>query len=131
MKQANATFAVKSWDEKPYRELADGSKFTQVGAVFTFEGGIAGESSEDYLMFYRADGAGNYVGMARVEGTLEGREGSFTVQISGTFDAVGVNVSWFVVPNSGTGELQGLTGQSSYNLAGHGPYPIVVEYALE
>lgn len=130
MKQANAKFAVKSWDEKPYRELADGAKFAQVSAVFTYEGDIEGESSEDYLMFYRADGSGNYVGLARFEGSVEGRRGSFALQISGTFDAVGVNASWFVVPNSGTGDLQGLTGQCTVYLADHGPYPIVFEYDL-
>jgi hypothetical protein len=130
MRQVNATFAVKSWDEQPYRELADGSKFTKVEGVFTFEGALEGRSTEDYLMFYRADGTGNYVGLARIEGAIDGRAGSFVVQHSGTFDETGVTLSWLVVPGSGTGKLQGLKGESNYSLAGHGPYPIVFEYEL-
>jgi hypothetical protein len=130
MQQVNTTFTVKSWDEQPYRELADSSKFTKVESIFTFEGAFEGESAEDYLMFYRADGDGNYVGLARIEGSLKGQQGSFVVQHSGTFDATGVTVSWFVVPGSGTGELKGLKGESHYRLAGHGPYPIVFEYEL-
>jgi hypothetical protein len=128
--KATATFAVKSWEEETYSELEGDSKFTRVSAAYTYEGEIEGESTLEYLMFYRTDGTGVFVGLERVVGRVGGRAGAFVLQHSGTFHPTGVDVSWFIVPNSGTDELQGLHGKSSYSLAGHGPYPFILEYGF-
>ena len=55
-------------------------------------------------------GSAGYVAIERVDGTLHGRKGGFTLQHSGTMNRGAPNLSVSVVPDSGTGELVGLIG---------------------
>jgi hypothetical protein len=55
-------------------------------------------------------GSGGYVAMERVTGTLKGRAGSFVLQHSGTMTRGTPQLSVTVVPDSGTGQLEGLAG---------------------
>lgn len=55
-------------------------------------------------------GSAGYVAMERVEGSLQGRSGSFILQHSGTMDRGVPQLLVSVVPDSGTGELRGLAG---------------------
>ncbi len=55
-------------------------------------------------------GSAGYVAMERVEGTLDGRAGSFVLQHSGTMNRGTPTQSVTVVPDSGTGDFAGLTG---------------------
>jgi hypothetical protein len=57
-----------------------------------------------------------YVAMERVEGKLHGREGSFVLQHTGTMSRGKPSLLVTVVPDSGTGELSGLTGTLSINI---------------
>jgi len=56
-------------------------------------------------------GSAGYVAMERVTGTLNGRNGTFALQHSGTMTRGTPHLSITVVPDSGTGELVGLTGK--------------------
>lgn len=56
------------------------------------------------------DGSAGYVAMERVTGTLSGRSGSFALQHSGTMARGAPSLSIIVVPDSGAGELVGLSG---------------------
>jgi hypothetical protein len=51
-----------------------------------------------------------YVAIERVTGTLHGRTGSFILQHTGTMTRGAFQLSITVVPDSGTGQLVGLTG---------------------
>jgi len=55
-------------------------------------------------------GSAGYVAMEQVEGTLDGRRGSFALQHSATMNRDARQLSITVVPDSGTGELAGLAG---------------------
>lgn len=55
-------------------------------------------------------GSAGYVAMENVTGTLHGRAGSFVLQHSATMNRGVPSLSITVVPDSGTGELAGLTG---------------------
>ena len=57
------------------------------------------------------DGSAGYVAMDHVEVTLDGRKGTFALQHSGTMDHGAMRLDIHVVPDSGTGELVGITGQ--------------------
>jgi hypothetical protein len=57
-----------------------------------------------------------YVAMERVEGKLHGRKGSFVLQHTGTMNRGKPSLLVTVVPDSGTGELSGLTGTLSINI---------------
>jgi Protein of unknown function (DUF3224) len=55
-------------------------------------------------------GAGAYVAIERLTGTLDGKKGSFALQHCGTMDASGMEMQIGVVPESGSGELKGIRG---------------------
>jgi len=55
-------------------------------------------------------GSGGYVAMERVTGTLKSRTGSFVLQHSGTMTRGTPQLTVTVVPDSGTGQLEGITG---------------------
>jgi len=63
---ANARFAIKSWEEKPYNESTDLPKLTRASVSKTYTGDIAGEAHVEYLMMYRSDGSATFVGLERV-----------------------------------------------------------------
>ena len=56
-------------------------------------------------------GSAGYVGIERVTGTLKGHKGSFVLQHNGTLTRGTPQQNIIVVPDSGTGELTGLTGK--------------------
>ena len=55
-------------------------------------------------------GAGVYVALDRVTGTLHGKSGSFLMAHRGMRNADGQELSIVIVPGSGTGQLAGITG---------------------
>lgn len=84
----------------------------------TFHGDLAGTSSGEMLTSSDArDGSGAYVAVERFTGQLAGREGSFYLVHRGIMDQGRADLSIAVVPGSGTGELQGLTGTLELDLA--------------
>ena len=56
-------------------------------------------------------GSAGYVAIEVVTGTLAGRAGSFVLQHSATMTRGAPNLNIAVVPDSGTGQLTGLTGK--------------------
>ena len=130
--QSNVTFSLKSWDEKSYNELPGELKMTRSSVAYTYQGDIEGESTLDYLMVYRPDESGSFVGLERVIGRVAGRTGSFVLQHTGTFNKSDVTGTCFVVPRSGTGELANLRGEGSISLSGHAElYPMKFDYRFE
>lgn len=130
--QPNVSFTLKAWDEKPYNEVAGELKMTRSSVAYTYQGGIEGESTLDYLMVYRPDESGSFVGLERIIGRVAGRKGSFVIQHTGTFDKTDVNSSFFVVPQSGTGELTNLSGDGEVVLSGQAEsYPMTFRYTFE
>ena len=114
MKQtANARFAIKSWDEKPYSEGQDLPKLTRASVSKTYTGDISGEGQVEYLMMYRSDGSATFLGLERIVGRLAGKSGSFVLQRTGVFENGMAKESYFVVPGSGTGDLRGLRGEGT------------------
>lgn len=76
-----------------------------------FEGELAAHSLGEMLAFRTTvSGSAGYVAMERVDGSLNGRKGSFVLQHSGTMNRGESSLALTVVPDSGTGELAGLTG---------------------
>jgi hypothetical protein len=69
-------------------------------------------SAQGEMLSVRASvsGSAGYVALERVEGTLDGRRGSFYLQHSGTMTRGAPALSVTVVPDTGTEQLQGLRG---------------------
>jgi hypothetical protein len=131
MNTANARFAIKSWDEKPYDERADLPKLTRATVAKTFTGDLEGAAHVEYLMMYRPDGTASFVGLERVVGSLAGKKGSFMLQRAGVFEDGQAKESYTVIAGSGTDELQGLRGDGTSSV-GHGlEHPFVLYYELD
>lgn len=75
------------------------------------------------------ENSAGYVAMERVAGKLDGREGSFALQHSGTMTRGAMQLSITVVPDSGTGQLAGIAGKMTINVAG-GQHSYEFEYTL-
>ena len=127
--KAKAMFEVKSWDEKPYSELAGGAKFTRANVTAAIHGDIEGEGTLEYLMFYPGDGSASFVGLEHVTGRIGDRAGSFTLQHTGNDDGSTTKSAYFVVPGSGTGDLHGLRGKGKSVLSRDKPqYAMPLNY---
>ncbi|WP_409027862.1 DUF3224 domain-containing protein [Janthinobacterium sp. SUN098] len=74
--------------------------------------GALDASAQGEMLSARASvtGSAGYVALEWVEGTLDGRHGSFYLQHSGSMTRGAPALSVTVVPDTGTGQLQGLTG---------------------
>jgi hypothetical protein len=86
-----------------------------------FHGDLQGTSKGEMLAASTAvNGSAGYVAMERVTGALAGRSGSFVLQHSGTMNRGAATLSVSVVPDSGTGELQGIAGSMTIDMSGGG-----------
>ncbi len=63
-------------------------------------------------------GSGAYVALEKVTGKLKGRSGSFVLQHTGTMQAGKYQLDVVVVPDSGTGDLKGLSGKMKIIIEG-------------
>jgi hypothetical protein len=96
-----------------------------------FRGDLEGTSTGEMLTAMTAvkESAG-YVAIERVTGKLKGRSGTFILQHTGTMDRGKPSLSVTVVPDSGTGELAGLTGTMTIDPSG-GKHAYVFEYTIK
>ncbi len=62
-------------------------------------------------------GSAGYVAIERISATLHGRTGTFILQHTGTMNRGALQLSITVVPDSGTGQLTGLTGKMDIQIA--------------
>ena len=74
-------------------------------------------------------GSAGYVAIERVSGTRRGHSGTFVLQHMGTITQGVPQLSLTVVPDSGTGELIGLTGRMNSIIA-DGKHSYEFGYAL-
>lgn len=63
-------------------------------------------------------GSAGYVAIERVTGTLDGKAGSFVLQHHGLMNRGTPSLSITVVPDSGIGALQGLSGRMDIRIEG-------------
>jgi len=74
-------------------------------------------------------GSAGYVAIERVTGTLSGRRGTFVLQHNGLMTRGVPSLTIVVVPDSGTGELEGLSGKMQIIIAG-GKHSYDFEYTI-
>ena len=111
--QANGSFAINltplSFEGDPE------SGEVQLGRMSidkTFSGDLVGRSVGQMLSARTSfDGSAGYVALELVEATLDGKQGSFVLQHSGTMNRGESGLSVTVVPDSGTGGLAGISGK--------------------
>jgi len=122
--RATGRTEVGTYVPTTFDEVAGGPSLVEVHLTETFRGDIEGESTVRVLQAVARDGSASFVGVQRVRGSIGGRTGSFLLQPSGTLAGKVTKAEWFVVPGSGTGDLQGLRGEGGFEaqLGEHGSY---------
>jgi Protein of unknown function (DUF3224) len=76
-----------------------------------------------------ANGARVYVALETVTGSLGGKSGSFILVHRGTMTSSAQELSVIVVPDSGTGELKGISGTLDIQITG-GKHFYTMDYTL-
>ncbi len=126
---ASGSFEVKLDALEP-EDAADGTSLGRRSIDKRFHGELEAVSKGQMLTAGTGvKGSAAYVAIERLTGTLHGRRGSFILQHSGTLDRGAAQQSVTVVPNSGTGDLVGLAGRMTINIA-DGKHGYEFEYTL-
>ena len=126
---AKGSFTVEM---KPQSEAnaTDGVNLGRMSLDKRFEGDLVGTSKGEMLTALTpVKGSAGYVAIERVTGTLHGRTGTFVFQHSGSMDRGAQQLSITVVPDSGTGELVGISGTFKLNIV-DGMHHYEFEYSL-
>ena len=112
------THAGGTFEVKMTPQTGDDSAVGRYALDKQFYGDLEGTSQGEMLAVRTAiDGSAGYVAMERVTATLKGRKGTFALQHSGTMTRGAPQLSITVVPDSGTGELVGLSGKMDSKIA--------------
>jgi len=110
MHHATGTFEVKIKPE-PLSDVASPANLGRMSIDKQFHGALEATSKGEMLsVLDKEKGSGGYVALERVTGTLDGKTGSFVLQHTATMNRGVPQLSVTVVPDSGTGDLTGITG---------------------
>ncbi len=126
---ASGTFEVKL-GPLPTSDSSEGSPLARMSIDKQLHGDLDATSKGEMLAAGTAvRGSAGYVAIERVTGTLHGRSGSFVLQHHATMTRGAPQLDIIVVPDSGTGELTGLTGTMMITIT-DGKHSYQFEYAL-
>lgn len=129
MTRATGTFEVKL-NPLPAYDGSEGSMAGRMSIDKEFHGDLAAISKGEMLMSMTGTkGSAGYVAIETVRGKLHGREGTFVLQHSGTMNRNTPSLTVSVIPDSGTGDLTGLTGTMSIDVA-DGRHSYTFDYSL-
>jgi hypothetical protein len=115
--EARGAFEVQVHVQKADNKEAESAKLGRMSLDKRFHGELEATSAGEMLsMGTEVLGSAGYVAMERVQGTLQGRTGSFALQHSGTMTRGEPQLSVTVVPDSGTGQLAGIAGKMTIKI---------------
>jgi Protein of unknown function (DUF3224) len=112
---ADGTFKVENWQEEEFGQFGGDRRLARASVTQAISGDLDGTGSVEWLLCYRPDRTADFVGLQHVDGRLGGRAGSFVMRVSGTFDGEEAKGELSVVPGSGTGDLDGITGRGEFS----------------
>lgn len=130
MQKVTGTFEITRTAEPPY-DIAPGATLSRSHFAKRFKGDL--DATGDVQMtsaVSEVNGSAGYVAIERVIGKLLGREGSFVLQHAGTMKRGQPSLSVTVVPDSGTGDLVGLTGSMTIDIV-DGQHHYAFEFEIE
>ena len=129
MQQAKGEFDVGRSDE-PACDMGDGVSAGHYRFDKRFHGTLDA-SSVVHMLAVGTDvpGSAAYVAIERLSGTLDGRTGTFFLQHNGIMDRGVASLSLSIVPDSGTGDLRGISGRMGIDIR-EGRHFYTLDYAL-
>jgi Protein of unknown function (DUF3224) len=127
--QAKGTFEVKL-DPQGEQDKAEGSTLGRMSLEKKYHGDLEGSAKGTMLTAgTEVKGSAGYVAIERVTGTLNGKSGSFVLQHNGTLARGAATQNIIVVPDSGTGQLAGISGKFLVIIA-EGKHSYEFDYTL-
>lgn len=127
---AQGSFDITATREPPY-DSADGLVLARTSFAKTFEGELEATSTVQMLSAGGpVQGSAVYVALERVQGKLGGRSGNFVLAHYGVMNRGEPRLTLEVAPDSGTGELVGLTGRMQIEIKPGGAHFYRFEYEL-
>jgi hypothetical protein len=129
MAKASGSFAVTITPQPAEDGIGDPG-IGRMALYKRFEGALQGEARGQMLAMRTAvDGSAVYVALDRVEGELDGRRGGFSLHHRGVMERGSPSLEVSIVPDSGSGELQGISGTLAIRIEGKEHY-YDLEYEL-
>ena len=129
--RAAGAFDVKVTPQKPDTQIARAANLGRLTIDKRFHGDLEGISKGEMLATQTdTPGSAGYVAMERVTGKLKGRAGSFVLQHSATMTRGSPKANISVVPDSGTGELQGISGTMIITVGADGSHSYEFDYKI-
>ena len=95
-----------------------------------YHGDLEGSSKGQMLAVGSAKSSGVYVAIETFSGSLHGKTGTFALHHTGIMTKGGPTLTISVVPDSGTGDLKGISGNMKVNIAPDGKHAYDFEYVL-
>jgi hypothetical protein len=128
--RATGTFDVKLNPLDTY-DKANDSPMRRMSIDKQFHGDLDATSTGEMLSAGTAvKTSAGYVAIERVSGMLNGRKGTFVLQHNGIMNRGMPQLTVTVVPDSGTGELAGLSGKMAIIIEG-GKHSYRFEYSID
>jgi ABC-type phosphate transport system substrate-binding protein len=116
MPTAQGTFEVVMDGEAPYLEQ-DELTLNRTIVYKEFSGGMVGKSEAQMLAAFTATpGSAGYVALEYFTGSVEGKLGSLVLQHNGVMNKGDAQLAVTIVPDSGAGELAGISGTMEINV---------------
>lgn len=136
MTTARVTVTAQNWDEERIDEIDAERAIASAQWTTTWSGDIEGTSICHLLISYTGGDparpetlVGPYQGYEVVRATIGGRSGTFVLSESGAHSGAVARTEVSIVPDSGTGELAGISGTGSYAAAAQ-QYTLELDYQL-
>ena len=128
-RHAGGAFDVKLTPD-PFTDKAMDSTLGRMLIEKQFHGDLEATSKGEMLTVATAvKGSGVYVAVERVTGTLQGRKGSFALHHTGIMTRGTPELKIMVVPDSGTEEMEGISGSLLIKIEG-GKHSYEFDYSL-
>jgi hypothetical protein len=128
--RASGPFDVKITPLPP-DDKAGSSPFGRMSFDKQLRGPLEGTSHGEMLTAMSAvEGSGAYVAVERVSATLDGRTGTFMLHHSGVMTRGTPQLTVAVVPDSGTGELAGISGHMTIRIEAGGKHFYDFDYSI-
>jgi Protein of unknown function (DUF3224) len=111
--ELTASVEITSRDETVYDEPSAGPKLSRVVINRAFTGDLEGTSVAN-LVLCQGEGGGGYMSSERFTGSIGGKKGTVVFhhgRVNGGASPVAFGE---IIPNSGTGELEGIAGHVNF-----------------
>ena len=130
MPTARGPLDVHTEAEQPFLDQ-DGLKLNRNVVRKEFSGDMVGTSEAQMIAaFTGTPGSAGYMAIEHFTGSVGGKSGSLVLQHSGVMNRGGAQLTIKIVPDSGTGELAGISGTLEIdNDQGHHSYVLDYDHA--